>query len=79
MVGGMLAFQSGQPLQVCFNRGQLIAQCKWEESLCGAALAIIRTELAPAAQQAIFVAWFCTEVMQALAKLGGAHGSGEWG
>lgn len=78
--GGIFAVQARQPIQFGFDGGQLIAQRKRKEGLCGAALLVVRTDLAPPAQQTIFVARLCAEIVQTLAKVGDAHrevGSGK--
>ncbi len=68
-VGGMLTAQPHQPIQLRLDGGQLIAQRKRKESFCGAVLSIVRADLAPAAQQTIFVTRLGAEITQALAKL----------
>ncbi|OGS97450.1 MAG: hypothetical protein A2Y51_04420 [Gallionellales bacterium RIFCSPLOWO2_02_60_31] len=72
-VGGILTAQARQPIQLRFNGGQLVAQRKRKESLCGAVLPVVRADLAPAAQQTIFVARLGTEITQTLAKVGDTH------
>ena len=72
-VRGMLTVQPCQSVQLRLNGRQLFAQCERKEIVRGTALPVVRTDLAPAAQQAVFVARFCTEALQALAKMGDAH------
>ena len=76
IIGGIFTVQARQPIQLRLDGGQLIAQRKRKESLCGAALPVVRTDLAPAAQQTVFVARLGTEITQALAKMGDAHRGG---
>ena len=71
--GGMFTAQARQSIQFRFNGGQLVAQRKRKESLCGTALPVVRADLAPAAQQTIFVARLGAEITQALAKVGDTH------
>lgn len=68
-VGGILAVQTCQPVQLRLDGGQFVAQCRRKESLSGAAFLVVRADLAPAAQQAIFMARLAAQVVQALAKL----------
>ena len=72
-VGGIFTAQARQSIQLRFNGGQLIAQCKWKETFCGTVRSIVRADLTPAAQQTIFVARLGTEITQTLAKLGDTH------
>jgi hypothetical protein len=72
--GGVFTAQARQSMQFRFNGGQLIAQCKRKESLCGAVRSIVRANLTPAAQQTIFVARLGTEITQVLAEVGDTHG-----
>jgi hypothetical protein len=72
-VGGIFIAQPRQSMQLRLDGGQLIAQRKRKESLCGTVLPVVRADLTPAAQQAIFVARLGTEIAQALAKLGDTH------
>ncbi len=72
-IGGILTVQARQSIQLRLDGGQLIAQRKRKESLCGAAFPVVRAHLAPAAQQTIFVARLGTEIAQTLAKVGDAQ------
>ena len=74
-VGGIFTAQARQSIQLRLDGGQLIAQRKREESFCGAVLSIVRADLAPAAQQTIFVSRLGAEITQALAKLCDTHRS----
>ena len=73
IVGGIFTAQLRQSMQLRFNGGQLIAQCKRKETFCGTVLSIVRADLTPAAQQTIFVARLGTEITQALAEVGDTH------
>jgi hypothetical protein len=73
-VGGIFAAQARQSMQLRLDGGQLVAQRKRKESLCGTVLPVVRTDLAPTAQQTIFVARLGTEITQTLAKLCDTHG-----
>ena len=63
----------GVPYFPCFDHRQFVAQRRRKESPGGATLAVIRTRLAPAAQQAILVAGLAAERLQALAEVGDTH------
>ena len=69
----MLTAQARQSIQLRFDGGQCIAQCKRKESLCGAVYSIVRTDLAPAAQQAIFVTLLGAETTKTLQEVGDTH------
>ena len=62
--------QASQSNQLRLDGGQGIEECQREESLCGAVLSVIRANLAPTAQQSVFVAGLGAEVAQALAEVG---------
>jgi hypothetical protein len=72
-VGGILTMQACQTIQLRFDGGQFVAQRKRKEGLRGTALSVICADLAPAAQQPVFVARLCTKIIQASAKVGNAH------
>jgi hypothetical protein len=61
--------QACQSVQLRFDRGQLIAQRKRKESLGRAVRPVVRTHLAPPAQQPVLVARLGAEAAQMLAKL----------
>jgi hypothetical protein len=69
-VSGIFTAQARESIQLRFNGGQLIAQCKRKEPFCGTAWPIVRADLTPAAQQTIFVARLGTEITQTLTKMG---------
>jgi hypothetical protein len=72
-VGGIFTMQMRQSMQLRFDGGQGVAHCLREEGLCGTVLPVVRADLAPAAQQTIFVAGFGAEVAQTLAEIGDTH------
>jgi len=72
-VGGIFAAQARQSIQLRLDGGQLIAQRKRKETFCGTVFSVVRADLAPAAQQTIFVARFGAEITQAFAELGDTH------
>jgi hypothetical protein len=72
-VGGIFTAQARQSIQLRFNGGQLAAYSERKESLCGTLLPVVRADLAPAAQQTIFVARLGTEIAQTLAKVCDTH------
>jgi hypothetical protein len=61
--------QPSQPIQLRLDGSQLLTQRGGEKGRSRATLPVVRTNLTPAAQQAIFVARLGTEIVQALAEL----------